>query len=97
DGAAVRLRLPGGRDRHAAGPAGAGTGLAGGGGHVRWDQPLPGRRGAVGLAGLIIGGCVVLAVFLSTCLPSAAPGSAADQGSSARLAVHRAAILGAAT
>lgn len=49
------------------------------------------------LAGLIIGGCVVLAVFLSTCLPSAAPGSAADQGSSARLAVHRAAILGAAT
>jgi drug/metabolite transporter (DMT)-like permease len=49
------------------------------------------------LAGLIIGGCVVLAVFLSTRLPGAAPGSAADQGSTARLAVHRAAILGAAT
>jgi drug/metabolite transporter (DMT)-like permease len=49
------------------------------------------------LAGLIIGGCVVLAVFLSTRLSAAGPGAPSDQESTARRAVHRAAILGAAT
>jgi drug/metabolite transporter (DMT)-like permease len=49
------------------------------------------------LAGLIIGGCVVLAVFLSTRLSSAGPGAPSDREATARRAVHRAAILGAAT
>jgi drug/metabolite transporter (DMT)-like permease len=46
-------------------------------------------------AGLIIGGCVVLAVFVATRLPRAGPATGADQ--TERQAVHRAAILGVAT
>ena len=46
-------------------------------------------------AGLIIGGCVVLAVFVATRLPRTGPATGPDQ--TGRQAVHRAAILGVAT
>jgi drug/metabolite transporter (DMT)-like permease len=49
------------------------------------------------LAGLVIGGIVVLAVFLATRLPAVDPDSPSGPESMARRAVHRAAILGAAT
>jgi drug/metabolite transporter (DMT)-like permease len=48
-------------------------------------------------AGLIIGGCVVLAVFVATRLPRTGPGPATGPDQTERQAVHRAAILGVAT
>ena len=48
-------------------------------------------------AGLTIGGCVVLAVFVATRLPRAGPGPATGPGQTGPQAVHRAAILGVAT
>jgi drug/metabolite transporter (DMT)-like permease len=47
--------------------------------------------------GLLVGGCVVFAVAAAGRLSRGGPGSAADPRSMARQAVHRAAVLGAAT
>jgi drug/metabolite transporter (DMT)-like permease len=49
------------------------------------------------LAGLVTGGCVLLAVAGATRLSRGGPGSPSDPESVARRAVHRAAILGVAT
>jgi hypothetical protein len=49
------------------------------------------------LAGLVVGGCVLLAVLASTWLPRAPAAGAAGADPVARQAVHRAALLGAAT
>lgn len=49
------------------------------------------------MAGLVAGGCVLLAVAAATRLSRGGPGSSSDPESTARLAVHRAAILGVAT
>jgi hypothetical protein len=81
--------------------------VAGGGGHVRRDQrllfaaaPSGGRPHAPaalwGLAGLVIGGCVLL-LALATRLSRARADPESDADWMARQAVHRAATLGVAT
>jgi drug/metabolite transporter (DMT)-like permease len=68
---------------------------------LRAAAPSGGRQHAPAVtwwaAGLITGGCVLLAVGWAARLSRARPASSPDRESMSRLAVHRAAILGAAT